>query len=346
MVWHHHRNSVRTYWKQQQGYGQAEAMLERKWPSKYNSLGHLTWSGRLYGNGLTLPLGRVSRIYQGVWGLAPFQQLANDHPSLVRVLPLMPEWYLVVAALALLSLLGFWWRPLQLALLLFLIAVAAPIAQACVSAHRARFVVPPRSTLQRWSMRLTVACLHLLQPMARLWGRLRHGLTLWRQRGPAETALPTATTFPIWIGRWRAPEERLHMVQTAIQATGAVVVPGGDYDRWDMEVRGGVCGRSRLLMAFEDSGSGTQLVRVRTWPRCSSFVALALAAAGLLSLIAAIDGAYGVSVILGLIAALLAWRMVRECGVAKRAIEDGLALSEILCREPAVPALEGEQEQV
>src|SRR5207249_4837459 len=30
MVWHHRRNSVRTYWKQQIGYGRAEAMLERK----------------------------------------------------------------------------------------------------------------------------------------------------------------------------------------------------------------------------------------------------------------------------------------------------------------------------
>jgi O-antigen biosynthesis protein len=32
MVWHHRRNSVRAYLKQQRGYGEAEAMLERKWP--------------------------------------------------------------------------------------------------------------------------------------------------------------------------------------------------------------------------------------------------------------------------------------------------------------------------
>ena len=67
-VWHHHRDSVRDYWKQQRGYGHAEALLERKWPDKYNSPGHLTWGGRLYGRGLTLPLGRVSRIYHGLWG--------------------------------------------------------------------------------------------------------------------------------------------------------------------------------------------------------------------------------------------------------------------------------------
>src|SRR5947209_11743247 len=50
MVWHHRRNSLRTYWKQQIGYGRAEAMLERKWPEKYNGPGHVRWTGRIYGS--------------------------------------------------------------------------------------------------------------------------------------------------------------------------------------------------------------------------------------------------------------------------------------------------------
>src|SRR5207249_8144530 len=39
VVWHHRRNSVRSYWQQQRNYGQAEALLERKWPERYNGLG-------------------------------------------------------------------------------------------------------------------------------------------------------------------------------------------------------------------------------------------------------------------------------------------------------------------
>src|SRR5207249_5017857 len=35
-VWHHRRNSVKAYWRQQKGYGRAEALLEAKWPDKYN----------------------------------------------------------------------------------------------------------------------------------------------------------------------------------------------------------------------------------------------------------------------------------------------------------------------
>lgn len=41
VVWHHRRNSVRAYWKQQGGYGKAEALLEKKWPEKYNGAGHV-----------------------------------------------------------------------------------------------------------------------------------------------------------------------------------------------------------------------------------------------------------------------------------------------------------------
>ena len=48
-VWHHRRNSLKAYWKQQKGYGKAEALLEAKWPEKYNGFGHLSWAGRIYG---------------------------------------------------------------------------------------------------------------------------------------------------------------------------------------------------------------------------------------------------------------------------------------------------------
>src|SRR5205085_557462 len=36
MVWHRRRPSVRAYLGQQRGYGEAEGLLERKWPERYN----------------------------------------------------------------------------------------------------------------------------------------------------------------------------------------------------------------------------------------------------------------------------------------------------------------------
>ena len=145
MVWHHRRNSVRAYWKQQINYGKAEALLERKWPEKYNAAGHLTWAGRVYGNGHTSLLGLSGRIYHGTWGRAPFQSLYQPAAGMLQSLPLMPEWYLVIVALAVLSALGFSWTPLFLALPCFVLAVSAPLVQAALSAARVSFTSPPPS---------------------------------------------------------------------------------------------------------------------------------------------------------------------------------------------------------
>jgi O-antigen biosynthesis protein len=329
MVWHHHRNSVRAYWRQQLGYGRAEAMLERKWPEKYNAIGHLTWTGRLYGKGLTLPLGRGGRIYHGIWGSAPFQQMADPGPGLLTLLPLMPEWLLGTATLGVLALVGLAWTPLLAAAPLFAAAVAVPFVQAMMSARRARFSRRPRSPVLLLVMQATVAMMHMLQPFARLCGRWRHGLTVWRRRGINALSLPIARSLPVWIGRWRAPEDRLQILQRSMKSTGAVVLHGGAYDAWDLEVRSGLCGSSRLLMAVEDTGSGTQLVRVRYWPHCHPLVPLGLLLFAGLALVSAFDGRYGVAVNFAALTAFGAWRVVRDCGTATHTIVHSLKEAEL-----------------
>src|SRR5947199_216722 len=56
VVWHHRRRSFRRFWRQQVGYGKAEALLERKWPSRYSPIGQLSWLGRIYGKGVSADL--------------------------------------------------------------------------------------------------------------------------------------------------------------------------------------------------------------------------------------------------------------------------------------------------
>ena len=89
VVWHHRRNSVRDYLRQQKGYGKAEALLERKWPEKYNLAGHLKWNGRVYG--IPSVRWRPDRIYHGSWGLAPFQSLYQPVPGTIQSVLMMPE---------------------------------------------------------------------------------------------------------------------------------------------------------------------------------------------------------------------------------------------------------------
>src|SRR5262249_24952997 len=109
VVWHHRRNSIRAYFKQQSGYAKAEALLADKWPSKYNSAGHLIWQGRLYGKGIVQGIFKRSRIYHGVWGSAPFQSLHGPGTGHWLSMTLMPEWYFLMLLLGFLTTVGASW---------------------------------------------------------------------------------------------------------------------------------------------------------------------------------------------------------------------------------------------
>jgi GT2 family glycosyltransferase len=287
VVWHHRRNSVRTYWKQQKGYGKAEALLERKWPERYNANGHLSWQGRLYGRGWTLSLDHLGgRIYRGMWNTAPFQSLYQRTPSTWLSLPLMPEWLLGAGLLAALSLLGLGWRPLlQVALPLLLVAAALPIAQAVLSASRARFTSGTTWMDRAWRYSLT-AIMHVMQPLARLVGRIQHGLVPWRRRGPDQKLWRMGTRSSSWRPSWKAAEARLEALHAALRSLGAIAWRGGDWDDWDLSVRGGFLGEARLRMGVEEHGGGCQLLRFRSWASvpagavwvCSALVALGVSA--------------------------------------------------------------------
>ena len=323
MVWHHRRNSVRTYWKQQQGYGKAEAMLERKWPEKYNPAGHLTWSGRLYGKGLTEMLGwRQGRIYQGTWGSALFQSIYQPASGMLWSLPLMPEWYLVIAILAFLSMLSILWPPLFVALPLLTLALGALLAQAIKSAAHASFTSAPQSRVAKLKLYSLTALLHLLQPLARLRGRLRFGLTPWR-RSASGFVLPRPRTANIWCEDWQSCQERLQRTEATLRAKGIMVLKGGGYDRWDLEVRGGLLGYARTRMTIEEHGAGKQLVRFRIWPRCSRGGLMLMLLALALSPGAALDRSWIVCGILGITALLLLLLIFKECSSAMSAIFHG-----------------------
>jgi glycosyltransferase involved in cell wall biosynthesis len=322
MVWHHRRNSLRMYWRQQQGYGKAEALLEEKWPEKYNAIGHTSWTGRLYGKGLTLDLRSLhSRIYQGVWGSASFQSLYASAPTTLSALPLMPEWYLLLALLLLLSLLGTAWPPLLYVLPILLLAVLLPLAQAAFSACRARFTSgiesPPRRRLQLVAL---TAVMHLLQPLARLIGRLRHGLTPWRTRAAKPWQLPRTVEYSRWHEQWESPNDTLKELHTAISKAGAVVTSGGDYDPWDLEVRGGLIGVARLVMGTEEHGAGRQMMRFRVWPKWSLGSVLLVVLFIVISTGSALDGAWLPSVASALLGLSIIVRGVFETGTAIGAV--------------------------
>jgi GT2 family glycosyltransferase len=338
VVHHHRRSSVRAYLRQQFQYGKAEALLERKWPRRYNAAGHLTWAGDVYGNCLSTALSRRrGRIHYGTWGRGLFQSVYQRAPGLVSSLPLMPEWLLLIGLLAGVSLLGLLWRPLLLGLPLFGLASGAMLLEAGLAAAHATFKQEPRSLLTTLRRRGLTGLLHLLQPLARLAGRARHGLTPWRRRCPRRLTIPFPRTTSVWSEHWRPPAAWIQLVEAALGRLSPATRRGGDYDRWDLELRGGMLGGVRMRFGFEEHGRGRQFVRCRSWPVPSGAgLVTALAVAGLAGA-AASAGATLAGLLLAAATTALLLGAVRDCSAATGTLRSALARQE---QEPAAaPAM-------
>jgi hypothetical protein len=225
----------------------------------------------------------------------------------------MPEWYVVIGTLAALSVLGIFWPPLTLALPLLVYAVGVLLVQAGLSAGHASFASAPRSRREKLWLRGLTTLLHLIQPLARLRGRWRYGLTPWRWRSAQGLVWPWPRTLQLWSEQWQCPMARLQLLEETLRAAGTAGTRGGDYDRWDLEVRGGLFGAARLLATTEEHGAGKQLVRFRLWPKCSVKGLALILLFSALATGAALDQAWYSATMLMLVALLPACRMLQEC---------------------------------
>ena len=202
-------------------------------------------------------------------------------------------------------------------------AALLPLAQACLSAAHASFPDAPPSRAALLKRRLLTAALHLVQPLARLRGRLKEGLTPWRCRGASQLAPLWSVTSSMWSEHWQAPDQRLNSIATALRLEGGCVLRGGEHDRWDLEVRCGFLGAARLLMGVEDHGGG-QFVRLRLWPDVPAWVLVFTVGFAALARGAFRHDALPAAAVLGLMALLPALRTLQQCTAAMATIARGL----------------------
>ena len=316
VVWHHRRGTVSDYLSQQRNYGRAEAMLEQKWPEKYNRVGHLRWAGKLYGKGHTRTLHR-GQIDHGVWGSRLFQSMYTGDFDSAWYITLMPEWYLVTMAIGGGALLGFSWSPLVWVWPLLVLAFVVPLVQVFFSASNAQFTsaIDKSKALAIKLYSITVA-LHVMQPMVRLVGRLSYRLTPWRAHGVSGFEVPRTFGCSYWSEKWFSHNHWLTVLERALQAHRVLVRRGGDHDRWDLQAACGLFGGARLISTVEEHGSGRQLVRVRVWPRISGVAAIFIPLFVALAVMAGIDQAWTAATILGGFGLLGLYRCVLECSNA------------------------------
>jgi len=315
VVTHRRRDTVRRYLRQQFGYGKAEALLEQKWPNRHNRAGYLRWAGRIYDGASADPARRRARIRYGRWGSGLFQSIYEPAPGKLSALMLMPESYLLVMGIGVLGAFGLLWSELLLALPIFALGVFGILWRAFASGWRAHRPALGRSAPDLLRRRLLTGALFLLQPLARLAGRLRNGLSPWRRRAGRSRAAPLPRTVRIWSERWRPHEQRLEELQQLLVDDGAIVKGGGAFDRWDLHVRPGPLGGAKLRTTVEEHGDGRQLTRIKVWPRLSRLAAVILVLLGVGALAWA-DGELPLAASLGLLALVSALLALSDCSAA------------------------------
>ncbi|HXI39407.1 MAG TPA: glycosyltransferase [Bryobacteraceae bacterium] len=325
MVWHHYRRTVKAYWKQQVGYGKAEAMLERKWPEKYNCRGQTNWQGHIYTDGLfRWPSLSRGRIYQGSWGTSGFARLYQAAPGLLNSLPLMPEWQLTNLALVVLAVVSIIWRPLFIVIPLAVAGFGLSLVLAVNAVLHLRSLASENRRFAHFRLCTLAATLHLLQPLARFWGRLIYSLTTWRVRRFPTLTFPWPRMFQLWSEQWLDATDVLRALEATLRARGAVVRRGGDYDNWDLELRGGLFGGVRIRTVAENYGAGKHMLRVHSRPWFSNHALGTIFLFIVPSVAAAIDGAKLPAVILAALGAVFGALTLRSGAVAVGAIHCAL----------------------
>ncbi|MDO8794691.1 MAG: glycosyltransferase, partial [Vicinamibacterales bacterium] len=368
LVWHHHRSTVKAYWRQQVGYGEGETWLMAHHPEKFLD-GRMLWRGRIYS---PLPFVQSlwgTRINAGVWGTAAFPSVYRTDVHPFAFLPHSIRWQLLsfVSALAGLATAATGEHRWAAALLLGagLIGIAVTVAKNIAYALRSDVDSLPGSRL--W-YRATVAYLHFLQPLARARGRIRGVLS------PPEVALPaerpqtsrgprpspaeawralllisgTVTEDRYWSETWTSTARVLTQLTDWLRRSRAVhtiEIDEGWSDDRDISVFIGRWAWLDIRALVEEHPAGKVLLRVSTHLRPTSFgfiSAMGLAAALLMAALAgvALRWPIGGAVSSGLMLALIAftiWRTAQATAIVRRAV-DRVALGQQMVMMRSGPA--------
>ena len=323
LVWHHHRGSLRAFWRQQVGYGEGEAWLRGRHGHRFSRAG-VAWRGRIY-SGLPFVQSLTDRrLHSGVWGTAAFPTVYHSGAHPLRALPHTAEWQLAAVLLVLGGLLML----VSTGIGTFsVVAVGAGVLGALTTLVKCALYawrsdiggLPPiagqRPAVSRLLYRATIAALHIVQPFARAYGYVRgtfrhpeYAATAApvprsprrrrRRRVRREIALLLGTPYQIrfWSEVWTHGDALLSRMVDRLRIVrfgrGIQVDDGWRPDR-DISIAIGPWAWAHVQALVEDHGTGRCLFRVRIhvrprggvlWPLASAAAAVLLYGSPLLAL--------------------------------------------------------------
>jgi O-antigen biosynthesis protein len=272
LVWHHHRDSVKAYWRQQVGYGEGESFLQHRHTDRFNERGHVRWAGRIYS---PLPAYRSlfrQVVYQGRFGCEAFPSIYQGGLSLWGALPQMVEWQMLTALMFAVSLVfpSLLW-PASLALTATVIG--------CVRhawASKIDDVAAPGEALR---FRMLILWMHFVQPWARVRGRIKGYFSDSNYTDTGRALLSNAPRLmpldalrlvffhldnALWDTRYTSIDAVLSgLRQRSAGALTPVRCDDGFGSEYDMVLRSGRTYAFKLKITAEDHGGLNRLFRVR-----------------------------------------------------------------------------------
>jgi glycosyltransferase involved in cell wall biosynthesis len=255
-VWHYRRSTVRAYLRQQHGYGEAEALLVRKHPEFFNSIGGSMWRGRIYTTSKLAVLLRPPIIYRGLFGSAGFQSLYAAAPAISLMLCTTLEYHVLVT-LPLWIISGVFPRVLPLALT----SLGVSFAVCALAASQATL---PRTKMRTWSRPL-VALLFFLQPIVRGWARyqgrlLPRAAPLGARQTLDSVALRESSQPLDRVDYWsKTPIDRLTYIREVLRRLdqqGWLVKSDIGWSDYDVEIYGSRWNQLQFATVAEDHGPG------------------------------------------------------------------------------------------
>jgi len=161
IVWHYRRFTLHAFRKQQEGYGEAEALLRFKHLIFFGPTGTAKWKGQIYGAPRLTWLFSRPLIYHGVFGHGLFQSLYPAQQSQIAAYLGSIEWIVLTMFIGVLGIPLEWLRVVPVLMLLGSVSVA-------LSWMVNIRIEPKYDTI---GARLLVAMLAFFQPLVRGWAR-------------------------------------------------------------------------------------------------------------------------------------------------------------------------------
>jgi O-antigen biosynthesis protein len=274
-VWHFRRNTVKAYYRQQRGYGKAEAMLYFKYPEYFNALGQIKWHGTIPGIARTMPGGGRLRV-QWVRTTDQFQRVHETPLSVLAVAPMTAEWSVMAAALVVFSmLLGLSIWP----------AVALFAAGPLWAAHYA-LKAPLEKCHRGPASTLLIGWLAYTGSIMRAMSRYRWRANLRRaalfdhpaRQRPTIDWKHRSLRLSYWNGAYTTRELLLEHIRRFFASLGRPVVADNGWRDFDLLVEANAWARIQFRTAEEELGRHELKTNVAARLRLTSSVRLGLAA--------------------------------------------------------------------